>query len=204
MSDEIELNAALTVQNGTVLPNDEVDHYVQRFNSLRNESAASVIDIANVLTEAEGKLTKTEFASFCTEAGVAKGRSYHKKLRTIGKNASRLKPHLRLLPHCWTTIYKLAQMQTGKFDELVASGGLSPGMTARDIGKFLGAPSNGEGVTEASTTKDAARRVVISFGKLDVDAKRRVAAEILELARGLPASDTGWDATASDPLNIAA
>ncbi|ULO25093.1 hypothetical protein [Methylocystis sp. SB2] len=204
MSDEIELNAASTVQNGTEPTNDGVDHYVQRFNSLRKESAAGVIDIANVLTEAEGKLTKTDFASFCTEAGVAKGRSYHKKLRTIGKNASRLRPHLELLPHCWTTIYKLAQMQADNFRQLVASGTLSPKMTAKDIGKFLGTPASREGMNESSRSKDAGRRVVISFGKLDVDTKKRVAAEIFELAGGLLASNSGLDAAASDPLNIAA
>lgn len=204
MTDEIELNAASTVQNGTLPTNDDVDHYVQRFKSFRKESAAGVINLANVLTEAEGKLTKTEFASFCTEAGVAKGRSNHKKLRTIGKNASRLQPHLEILPHCWTTIYKLAQMQTGKFNELVASGNLSPKMTAKDIGKFLGTPASGEGMNESSKNKDAGQRVVISFGKLDVDTKRRVAEEILELARTLPASNSELNAAASDPLNIAA
>ncbi|WP_157055263.1 hypothetical protein, partial [Methylocystis sp. SB2] len=183
------LSSHFAVQDRTVVTNDGVDYYAERFENLRQDSTGSVLDLATTLADAEDKLSKEDFRSFCARVGVAAGKSYHKKLRTISKNASRLRPHLRLLPHCWTTIYKLAQMQTGKFNDLVASGGLSPGVTARDIGKFLG-----EGMNERSTSKDAGRRVVISFGKLDVDTKRRVAAEIYELAGGLLASNSGLDA----------
>jgi hypothetical protein len=205
MSDEIKLNAASTVKKGTVRTNDGVQHYVQRFKSLRKESAEGVIELANVLTEAEGKLTKTDFASFCNEAGIAKGLSYHKKLRTIGKNALRLKPHLELLPHCWTTIYKLAQMDFGKLEDFVAAGQLSPKTKAKDISKFLCESANGAGAFEPSARMDAGQRVIISFRKLDEAAKIRVAAEISELAKNLSIAMTGQDASdTTDLRNVAA
>jgi hypothetical protein len=205
MSDEITLAAASTVQNGTGATDRGVMHYVDKFKSLRRDSSSAVLDLAETLIDAEDALSKEDFEYFCAKVGVAASMSYHKKLRTIGKRASHLKPQLELLPPCWTTIYKLAQMPAEKFDDFVAAGALSPKTKAKDISKFLGGSANGEGVSEPSRGLDAGQRVVISFGKLDVEAKKRVAAEIFQLAQGLSAFDSGEDDVgASDPFNIAA
>ncbi|MGJ0394339.1 MAG: hypothetical protein ACR650_16600 [Methylocystis sp.] len=200
----IDSHTESVVQNGTAGTTAGWEGYVEKFQSLRKGTAESVIDLAIILVEAEDKLSKEDFCSFCGEAEIAKGQSYHKKLRTIGKNASRLKPHLEHLPHCWTTIYKLAQMPADKFDDFMAAGALSPKTKAKDISKFLGGSANDEGAAKPSRGLDAGQRVVISFGKLDAETKRQVAAEIAELAKDLLESPSGQDVGASNPLHIAA
>lgn len=201
LQETTSLRELFSVQNRTQASSG-VEYYVERFKNLRQDSAGSVLDLATTLADAEEKLTKEDFKGFCDRVGVATGKSYHKKLRTIGKNASRLKLHLRLLPHCWTTIYKLAQMDFDKFADFVAAGQLSPKTKATDISRFLCESANGAGAVEPSARMDACQRVIISFRKLDEAAKIRVAAEIFALAKEV-SRDSAMQGS-SDQLNVAA
>ena len=177
------MSSHFAVQDRTVVTNDGVDYYAERFdgmkagfdrrgsgprhdprrrrrdNSLRRTSDLSVpgsgLLRANPITKnyAQSARTRRAFAAF-------------------GSFAALLDDDLQARSDADRQVRRPCRI-----------GGLSPRVTANRLGKFLGTPASGEGMNEWSTNKDAGRSVVISFGKLDVDTKRRVAEEIHELAR---------------------
>lgn len=159
-----------SVQNGTRKTEHSVDSYVERFEGHRRRGAKAIIELCEVLVEAEFKLPKTNFKAFCERVDIEHGKSEHKKLRTIGKSAERLREYMDQLPMNWTTIYKLAQMDEGKFNELVEDGRLSPNLTGREIDEFLQKPPK----------KKKQKEVYVSFKTPDPDTRRKIIAALRE------------------------
>ncbi len=83
--------------------------------------------------EAERQLSPAEFERFCDEVNLVPKSSTHRKLKTIGENASRLRAVLDRLPHHWTTLYDLAVLPSDQFDTVVSSGCLTPLATAKEL-----------------------------------------------------------------------
>ena len=127
--------AITTVPNGTDIITPEVANYVDRYRHFAKQSAESIINLALTLVEAEDKLKKSEFATFCDQVGIDRNGSTYRKLKSIAINSARFAPVMDRLPNTWTTIYKLANLEPDKFDALVTNGVISPFMTMSDISK---------------------------------------------------------------------
>jgi len=130
----------IAVQDGTG-PNS-VSDFVDRFKRVSRHGVENTIRLATILVEAEAGLSTAEFETFCNDVLIKRGKSEHKKFRTIGKNAARFEQHMDKLPNNWTTIYDLAKMDSTQFDKLVAEGRLSPRLKAREILEFTGRKRN--------------------------------------------------------------
>lgn len=126
-----------------------VEHFVKRYMAITKQSAETIIELSATLFEAETDLNSTKFQAFCNEVKIEKGKSYHKKLRTIGKNQARLNPVVDRLPNCWTTIYKLAKLPKEDFQALVDDEVISPHMKAKEIDEHLGTASKKKRNTSA-------------------------------------------------------
>lgn len=124
-----------SVPNGTDIITPEVANYVDRYRHFAKQSAESIINLALTLVEAEDKLKKSEFATFCDQVGIDRYGSTYRKLKSIAINSARFAPVMDRLPNTWTTIYKLAKLEADQFDALVTNGVISPFMTMSDLSK---------------------------------------------------------------------
>lgn len=136
--ESVPTTTSITVQNGTVLPAENLNSYIERYRSFAHRAAEAIIEVAATLVEAEESLSQEEFSVFCKEVELVRGGSTYKKLRKIGQHAARFRPLLKRLPNNWTTIYKLSRLSPVSFDTLSSNGLLSPFMTAREIDEAVG------------------------------------------------------------------
>lgn len=130
-----------SLADNPVADGPSVQHFVTRYLSITKKSAETIVELSATLYEAETELNSPNFQQFCDEVKIEKGKSHHKKLRTIGKHHERLNRVVDRLPSCWTTIYKLAKLPSEDFQALVDDDVLSAHMKAKDIDEHLESPS---------------------------------------------------------------
>ena len=171
------LEAAVgSVPNGTDIITPEVAVYVDRYRHFAKQSAESIINLALTLIEAEEKLNKSDFSTFCAEVGIDGNGATYRKLKSIATNSARFAPVMDRLPNTWTTIYKLASLEADKFEDLVANGVISPFMTMSDVNKQLDVEKQNK-----SANDNREPDFTISMDNLDTEVKSAVYELIKEL-----------------------
>lgn len=165
--------AVLAASSSEPLITPQVVHYVEKYRTFVRKTAESVIALATTLVEAEQVLNGVDFSIFCDEVGIKKGDATYSKLKKIGENATRFRPHLERLPNAWTTLYQLAKMEPDRFAQVAPT--LTPFSTADDISRSAGA-------NEKNKSKDTID-LTISFKTMGSDAKKDVYAAILEMQK---------------------
>ncbi len=82
--------------------------YANQLNEIFISSACSILNIANIFTEAKRILRKFEFDEFLRLTKYAEKSASVRKWLKIGEAYVRLKPVVDRLPPNWSTIYKLS------------------------------------------------------------------------------------------------
>ena len=133
---------ALVVPNGTEVSSTVHIQLVNQYRTFAKHTAANIIKLAETLVEAEDSLSKRELRQFCEDVGLEYDGSTYRKLMKIGKEVSRFEPFVERMPNNWTTVYKLASLDRGKFDQVTRDGRFRPMMTASEIDKIIGTQSH--------------------------------------------------------------
>jgi len=159
-----------TVLNGTPPRNQIFKHekkaaappkyqtYVDNFRATRKKSSESILDLCQIVAEAELVLERKDFKKFLEGIDVKRRGSTFRKLRAIGEAVSRLKPHSSKLPTSWTTIYQIASLETSAFDRLVREKMLTPTLTAKQI-KAAFNPCTPKAVSRTALVKVTVRNI---------------------------------------------
>ena len=113
----------------------EVKNYINRFVVAYKKSAKNVIELATIIGEAHTNFDKSGFKDFCDAIGYDTRSAYVSKMKTIFINLDRFKGVTEGLPGNYTTIYDLARMPLGEFEELRMNGDIRPTMLAPTIAK---------------------------------------------------------------------
>lgn len=117
--------------NGNTVITPKVSGYVTAYKSFLRKTAESVIGLASTLVEAETSLSVVDFEIFCRQVKLEKGSPTHTKLKKIGEKITRFNPFIEKLPNTWTTLYKLATLESSEFDRV--SMNLTPFISAKEI-----------------------------------------------------------------------
>lgn len=166
ISDQTNL---IEVQNGTEIMSPKLSKYIEQYNSFARKTAESIIQLARTLVQAENDLDPIDFEIFAKAVNVDKNGATIKKLRVIGKNASRFDAHIGMLPQAWTTIYRLANIKADQFEQLASNNVITPFMTASDINNNITSNSRSK-----AKSKTESFDVNISMSNLDVSAKSQI------------------------------
>jgi hypothetical protein len=113
----------------------DLNTYVDRFVTVYKKSAKNVIELATIIGEAHTNFDKSGFKDFCDAIGYDTRSAYVSKMKTIFINLDRFKGVTEGLPGNYTTIYDLARMPLGEFEELRMNGDIRPTMLAPTIAK---------------------------------------------------------------------
>jgi hypothetical protein len=113
---------------------------VDRYRLYTKQTAEAIIRAAETLFTAHETLAPVDFHQFCTEVQLVEGGSKFKKLIEIGKAVARFEPYLDRMPNAWTTIYKLAVLESNEFEQVVQSPSFEAFMTANDVDVILKGP----------------------------------------------------------------
>jgi hypothetical protein len=113
---------------------------VDRYRLFTKQTAEAIIRAAETLFTAHETLAPVDFHRFCTEVQLVENGSKFKKLMEIGKAVARFEPHLDRMPNAWTTIYKLAVLESNEFEQVVQSPSFESFMTANDVDVILKGP----------------------------------------------------------------
>ena len=100
-----------------------------RYFASMKKSAEEHIAKAEVIVQIEEEFGKKYLAGFYAQIGEKADSSKLKKMRKIGAEAQRFKPHLHLLSDCWTTLYNLSILPKEKYLALARDGILAPTAT---------------------------------------------------------------------------
>ena len=139
---------------------------VQRYRTFAKACAENIVKLAETLVIAQRRLAPDTFGEFCKEVGLDPEGSTFRKLVVIGKAASRFEPFVERMPNSWTTVYKLAKIDSNAFDRVTQSEQFSPFMTANDVALILDGPPS---VKKARRTD-----LSIDLGGLDEQTKIEV------------------------------
>ena len=121
--------------NKITTPSADLNTYVDRFVTVYKKSAKNVIELATIIGEAHTNFDKSGFKDFCDAIGYDTRSAYVSKMKTIFINLDRFKGVTEGLPGNYTTIYDLARMPLGEFEELRMNGDIRPTMLAPTIAK---------------------------------------------------------------------
>lgn len=149
-----------------------VDFYVDKFTHTRKGSAKAIIELSATLYEAEVSLSSHEFSSFCAQVSIEQGKSYHKKLRSIGRDEIRLMSIVHNLPNSWTTIYKVSCLRENEFGSLVDKQIITPWVTAKRIEEHLSCSP--DCVTRKSSKRGTTNKITIVWRSLSPDNKLEI------------------------------
>lgn len=110
---------------------------IERVNCLTKNTANNILEIGSVMVEAKDELQSDDYEDFLSATGYQQKSASIRKWLTIGNAYIKLKPIVHRLPPLWTTIYKIAKLDSNKLDLLEQSEVLNPAVTAREIDEFL-------------------------------------------------------------------
>jgi hypothetical protein len=156
--------------NGNSIVGPKVLAYAERYQNLLNQTAQSILALAETCYEAKSHLSENEFEEFKTEVGL-KSQSTLSKLLGIGEKSTRLRPHVDKLPQAWTTLYKLSRLEPNEFDRIIPI--LSVDLTASDI--------NAELNISTSKSAKASPDICITFDNKPTSVRRKVYDELREI-----------------------
>ena len=152
-----ELSAALDENNSQLAP--RISELVEKYRSILKQTGTKIVDQAKTIYEAEETFGRRDQIAFYQAVGLDPDSSTVRKLKTVGKYATRFEPHLDKLPQTWTTLYELAKLPADEFRKVVDSGCLSPHVTAQQIrdvvrGKKPPRPRTRRAAIDLSAAKD--------------------------------------------------
>jgi hypothetical protein len=129
-----------SVPNGTELRsiNEPVVDFVNSYRTFSKAGAESIIDQCETVVRAKDVLSDKPFKYFLLEIDLKEQSSTYRKIRAIGKAASRFKAIIDKMPNEWTTLYMLASLDQEIFTGLVESDVITPNVTAKAIKEALG------------------------------------------------------------------
>jgi hypothetical protein len=120
--------------NGNSIVGPTVLDYAKRYQTLMNQTAASILALTETVYEAKKTLTNDEFEQFKSEVGL-KSKATVSKFLTIGEKSVRLKAYTNRLPHSWTLLYRLVTLSDDEF--LAVASFINPEMTNTTLNNVL-------------------------------------------------------------------
>lgn len=118
------------MSESSIIHESTIDDYVHRYHALRKKSFDSVIDLAKLVADAEIKL-EHRFETFLGLIELDRTSSTYRKYIAIAKAAPRLELYRDILPPCWTTLYKIAQLDPALFEQIKSC--FHPNLTANEL-----------------------------------------------------------------------
>jgi hypothetical protein len=118
------------MSESSIIHESTIDDYVHRYHALRKKSFDSVIDLAKLVADAEITL-EHRFETFLGLIELDRTSSTYRKYATIAKAAPRLELYRDILPPCWTTLYKIAQLEPALFEQIKSC--FHPNLTANEL-----------------------------------------------------------------------
>lgn len=137
-SDPEPLENATAVADIEVLGEQLADAFARKYLAVGGKSAAAVLELAETVWEAGDQLSPRQLRLFYEKVKLDPKGSTVVKLRAIGENADRFKPHLSSMPNNWTSLYRLARIPMADFAALIESKKLHAASTMNDINEALG------------------------------------------------------------------
>lgn len=125
-----------TIDADDVIP-AEVTALISEFNAFAVKPAEGVLAMALTVHKAKQR-PKNDFELFCKGIRFDADSSAIRKLALIGSKHTVLSRHAAALPAAWTTIYRLADMDSRNLDDAVKEGKIFSSMTANDLAGLLG------------------------------------------------------------------
>lgn len=118
------------MSESSIIHDSTIDDYVHRYHTLRKKSFDSVIELAKLVVDAEIQL-EHRFETFLGLIELDRTSSTYRKYATIAKAAPRLELYRDILPPCWTTLYKIAQLDPVLFEQIKSC--FHPNLTANEL-----------------------------------------------------------------------
>ncbi len=109
----------------------------KRYLTAGKKSVEQIFALADVIAEAHAEFGEVHLEDFYQRIRVEKDGPTSKKHHKIGKEKLRFVPYMDLLPNCWTTIYELAKLEKGKFQQLVDDKVLHPRATWPEMRAYV-------------------------------------------------------------------
>lgn len=148
-----------------------VQALTERYMTAGKKSVEQIFAVADVIVEAHAEFGETHLLEFYKRIGVEKDGATSKKHLKIGKNKLRFVPYMQLLPNCWTTIYELAKLEKGKFQQLIDDKMVHPRATWQDMRAHV--------IQKKDQGTEKMPRVVVDLKKVD-EGKRQIFARRLK------------------------
>lgn len=143
-----------------VTVNAQVEKFANQYRMCINKTASAILELANVVFNARGELTKKQFKEFRQSIGADSSKdSYINKLCVIAENQSRFAAIHDKLPASYTTLYNLAKLDTETFAKVSDAQIISPQMTAVRLTQCL----NMSSVSAKSKTTLKSRKQCVRF-----------------------------------------
>jgi hypothetical protein len=158
------------------ISDDEVDHFAQTISAAWYRAAESVIDAAVSLRRAQDVLGKKQFTALraILEHRRVMSSSTVSKLLVIAQNPTLTAPeNIHLLPASYATLYDIAREDTGKVQDALATGLLTPATTHKDAKKIFNEPA--ARLVRSPTTKRQVASVRLTGDITTVPRKLRAA-----------------------------
>jgi hypothetical protein len=121
-----------------------VTHYVSarerffsEYSKFAVKTAQSTVEMCRVIYEAKESLEKSEYASFLKDIGRKSEDSTIRKYLKIGERYDDLIAATNLLPACWTSIHKIAQIPPVTFNALTATDYDMSNMSGKQIQSLI-------------------------------------------------------------------
>jgi hypothetical protein len=95
-----------------------VAKFAEQYLGYMKKSAANLIEAAKTLVAAKEELVEKRLKQFCAEVGLKYDGSTYRKMMKIGEEATRFEPVLNCVPNKWTTVYRLARIESTDFDRV--------------------------------------------------------------------------------------
>ena len=115
----------------------ELDYYVTRVSTLSRNSSVSILKLGLLHYECKKNLSSNDYELFLHQTDFKNNSCTVRKYKRIGESYSRLKPIVKLLPPCWTTIYHISKLSNHELDLLEKNNVLSLSVTKLEIDEFL-------------------------------------------------------------------
>jgi hypothetical protein len=113
--------------------NEIIEDLVAQISSKWRESCQKILETAELINEAQGRLTERQFLDLVSQLPMTQ--STVQKLLAIAKHAT-LDRSLNHLPPHWTTIYEISQLTPAQIDQAIKHGVIHPSAERADIVSF--------------------------------------------------------------------
>ena len=146
--------AGLTVPNGTDI--SDLEAFVTRYRGFVQKSAEGILGLAETVLQAKSVLSDAQLNDFCEKVRLDRTGSTYRKLIAIGEAAARFKPFIERMPPNWTTMHRLAALNTADFDRLSEDDRFTSATTSSEIDQILhDLPEAGPGKFSSDFSIDA-------------------------------------------------